>query len=192
MTEAARGSPALFLDRDGVINEDRGYVHRIEDVAFLPGIFELIGRVVHELGWPVVVTTNQSGIGRGYFDEAAYRALTDWICERFRAENAALAAVYHCPYHPEHGVGAYRVDHDWRKPKPGMMLQAAAELDLDLARSAAIGDTISDMQAAHAAGIALRIRLDPGADATQAADPPHHVIRQLGDAWPLLRGNAAG
>ncbi|MGH6769081.1 MAG: D-glycero-alpha-D-manno-heptose-1,7-bisphosphate 7-phosphatase [Xanthobacteraceae bacterium] len=183
---AVRGVPALFLDRDGVVNEDRGYVHRIEDVAFVPGIFELVRQVVQELGWRVVVTTNQSGIGRGYFDEAAYRALTDWICMRFRAENAALAAVYHCPFHPEHGIGAYRADHDWRKPKPGMILQAAADLDLDLARSAAIGDKMSDMQAAQAAGIALRILLDLHGRLPDPVAPSHHVIRSLPEAWPLL------
>jgi D-glycero-D-manno-heptose 1,7-bisphosphate phosphatase len=169
-----------------VINEDRGYVYRIQDIAFVPGIFELARHAVHELGWRVVVTTNQSGIGRGYFDEAAYSTLTGWICERFRAENAPLAAVYHCPFHPEHGIGAYRVDHDWRKPKPGMILQAAADLGLDLARSAAIGDKMSDIEAAQAAGIVLRIRLDPNGRSPDPAAPSHHVIRSLSEALPLL------
>ena len=134
------GTPALFLDRDGVINLDKGYVGRVEDFEFLPGIFELARFAVHELGWPLVVVSNQSGIGRGYFDEDAYQRLTDWMCERFRAEQAPIARVYHCPYHPTHGIGAYRADHDWRKPKPGMILQAATDLNLDLSRSVLIGD----------------------------------------------------
>ncbi len=143
-----------------MINVDKGYVGRVEDFEFLPGIFELARFAVHELGWPLVVVSNQSGIGRGYFDEAAYQRLTDWMCERFRAEQAPIARVYHCPYHPTHGIGAYRVDHDWRKPKPGMILQAAADLNLDLSRSVLIGDKFDDIEAAAAAGVPLRIRID--------------------------------
>ena len=146
-------SPALFLDRDGVINVDRGYVHRVEDVEFVAGIFELARFAVTELHCPVVVVSNQSGIGRGYFDEAAYQALTAWIGARFRGEGAPLTRVYHCPFHPVHGIGEYKVDHEWRKPKPGMILQAASDLALDLSRSALVGDGADDIVAAAAAGI---------------------------------------
>jgi D-glycero-D-manno-heptose 1,7-bisphosphate phosphatase len=184
---ASCGAAALFLDRDGVINVDRGYVHRIDQVEFVEGIFALARRVASGLGWPIVVVTNQSGIGRGYFDEAAYQRLTDWICERFRCEGAPLARVYHCPYHPEHGIGAYRVDHAWRKPKPGMILQAATDLQLDLSRSALIGDEIGDIAAARAAGIQLRIRLDPLRRPHHDSEPSHHVIATLAEAWPLLQ-----
>lgn len=176
---------ALFLDRDGVINADRGYVHRIDEFEFIPGIFELARFAVQELRWPIVVITNQAGIGRGLFDEASYRALTDWMSERFRLEGAPLARVYHCPFHPVLGVGAYRCDHDWRKPKPGMILQAAADFDLDLSRSVLIGDQISDIEAAAAAGIPLRIRVDPAS--TPSAGVLHWVVYDLAEALTLLR-----
>jgi D-glycero-D-manno-heptose 1,7-bisphosphate phosphatase len=182
---------ALFLDRDGVINVDRGYVHRVEDFEFVPGIFELARYAVHQLGWPVVVTTNQAGIARGLFDESAYFALTVWMCRRFDAEGAPLARVYHCPYHATLGIGRYRVDHDWRKPKPGMILRAAADFDLTLSECVLIGDKISDIEAAAAAGIAERIRIDPGGMPPDPAAPSHRVVRDLGAALLLLAERGA-
>src|SRR5262245_47683162 len=111
---------ALFLDRDGVINVDRGYVHRRDQFEFIAGIFPLARFWTNELRRPIVVVSNQSGIGRGYFDEATFADLTRWMCDRFAAEHCAIARVYHCPFHPVHGVGEYRRDHPWRKPNPGM------------------------------------------------------------------------
>jgi D-glycero-D-manno-heptose 1,7-bisphosphate phosphatase len=179
-------APALFLDRDGVINVDDAYVHRIDRFRFLPGIFELARAAVHELGLMLVVTTNQSGIGRGYFDEAAFQSLTQWMCERFAAEQAPIARVYHCPYHPTAGIGTYRLDHPWRKPKPGMILQAAADLDLDLLASALIGDEMRDVEAGAAAGVGLCIRLDPSLRRLPDG-PPHEVVPDLAAAAMLLR-----
>jgi D-glycero-D-manno-heptose 1,7-bisphosphate phosphatase len=181
---------ALFLDRDGVINVDTGYVHRIEQFAFVPGIFDLVRFAGQELGWAVVVATNQSGIGRGLFTEADFTRLTDWMLERFAREGAPLTRVYHCPYHPEAGIGAYRRDHSWRKPNPGMMLQAASDLDLNLAGSAYIGDDLRDMKAAAAAGIGIRIRLNTAGIFTETAEPPHDVVADLAAAKALLRQRA--
>ena len=181
------GAVALFLDRDGVINVDREYIHRPDQVEYVPGIFELCRCAVKELGWLLIVVTNQSGIGRGLYDEDAYRTLTEWMLRRFEAEGAPIAKVYHCPFHPVHGIGDYRADHDWRKPKPGMILQAAAEFQLDLRRSVMIGDKISDIQAAAAAGIPFRIRLAPGMQSRDRVEPHHHVVRSLLDARELLR-----
>jgi len=180
--------PALFLDRDGVINVDHGYVHRVEQFDFMAGIFELTRFAANTLGWPVVVVSNQSGIGRGHFDEAAYQQLTAWMCQRFAAENAPIARVYHCPFHPEHGIGAYRVDHPWRKPRPGMILQAAADLDLDLARSALVGNAMSDVEAGTAAGIGLCIRLG---EAGSKEGPAHEVVADLAEALALLQARLA-
>ena len=181
--------PALFLDRDGIVNVDHGYVHRREQFEFLPGIFEL-ARHAAAIGWPVVVVTNQAGIGRGLFDEAAFQDLTRWMCERFAAERAPIAKVYHCPYHPEFGLGAYRLDHPWRKPRPGMILQAAADLGLDLPASALIGDKPSDIAAAAAAGVGLRILVG-------AADAPDDAlacrrVADLAEALLVLRGYSSG
>src|SRR5215831_7078716 len=127
---------ALFLDRDGVINVDRGYIHRSDQFEFAPGIFDLARFWTNELQRPIVVVTNQSGIGRGYFDENTYADLTRWMCDRFEAERTAITRVYHCPYHPLDAIGKYRCDHPWRKPKPGMLLQAASDLGLDPVRCA--------------------------------------------------------
>ena len=180
---------ALFLDRDGVINVDRGYVHHPDQFEFMTGIFELARYAVNDLSWHLVVVTNQSGIGRGLFDEGAYDRLTRWMCDRFAAENAPITRVYHCPYHSEFGIGSYRRDHPWRKPKPGMILQAAADFDLDLLRSAIIGDSIEDIVAGQAAGIGLRIRIGTSNAATTADRPAmaHEVVTNLAEALALLR-----
>jgi D-glycero-D-manno-heptose 1,7-bisphosphate phosphatase len=187
--------PALFLDRDGVINVDHGYVHRIDQFDFLPGIFDLVRFAVHELDWPVIVITNQAGIGRGLFGEKAFQDLTAWMCERFASERAPLTRIYHCPYHPEFGIDEYRKEHPWRKPNPGMVLAARADLDLDLARSVLIGDKPTDIQCAMAAGIGLSMFLDPDGqvDPQGQAPPPAATVpvRDLSDALALLRSRFA-
>jgi D-glycero-D-manno-heptose 1,7-bisphosphate phosphatase len=136
---------------------DRGYVHRISEFQFVPGIFDLTRFWTVEVQRPIIVISNQSGIGRGYFGEAEYAELTRWMCERFAAESSPIARVYHCPSHPQHGIGRYRRDDPWRKPAPGMILQAATDLNLDLAYSVIVGDKLSDMEAGARAGIGFRI-----------------------------------
>ena len=145
--------PALLLDRDGVINVDRGFVSRLEDFAWMPGIFD-VARTATRLGMVIVVVTNQTGIGRGDYTEDDYRAVTAFMRERFEREDAALTAVYHCPFHPEAVEARYRAaDHPWRKPRPGMLLAARDDLGLDLAASAMLGDRAADLLAGHAAGV---------------------------------------
>jgi D-glycero-D-manno-heptose 1,7-bisphosphate phosphatase len=178
---------ALFLDRDGVINVDHGYVHRQEQFEFIPGIFELARYWTGETGWPIVVVSNQSGIGRGYFDERAYGELTSWMCERFAGEGAAIARVYHCPYHPLHGIGEYRREHPWRKPSPGMILQAAADLSLELSQSVIVGDRPSDMAAGAAAGIPLRILV--GEAGAEEPEPSWQQVANLAQALELIRSH---
>jgi D-glycero-D-manno-heptose 1,7-bisphosphate phosphatase len=178
--------PALFLDRDGVINVDHGYVYRIDAFEFIPGIFEL-ARFAVSRDWPIVVVTNQGGIGRGLYCEDDYQAVTRWMCDRFQSEQAPIARVYHCPFHPALGIGEFRAEHAWRKPNPGMILQAARDLDLDLSRSSLIGDKISDMQAAAAAGVSGRIRLDPQGLPAEPGVPPHRIARDLSEALALLQ-----
>jgi D-glycero-D-manno-heptose 1,7-bisphosphate phosphatase len=147
--------PALLLDRDGVINVDRTYVSRIEEFAWQPGIFDL-ARAATGRGMAIVVVTNQSGIGLGYYTEDDYQVVTAHMRARFDAERAPITAVYHCPFHPEAETPLYRVpDHPWRKPRPGMILAARDDLGLDLARSILIGDRWSDIAAGAAAGVGL-------------------------------------
>lgn len=150
MTES--GKPALFLDRDGVINEEVGYLHRPEDVRWVEGIVPLC-RAAADLGYLLVVVTNQSGIARGLYSTAEFEALMHWMRAALRAEGVMLDAVYHCPYHPVHGLGEWRREHEDRKPGPGMLLRAAQDLALDLAGSVLVGDRCSDIAAANAAGL---------------------------------------
>lgn len=145
-------SRALFLDRDGVINHEVGYLYRAEQVRFVDGIFPLC-RAARALGYKLVVVTNQSGIARGLYTTDQFEALMIWMRAEFVQEGAPLDAVYHCPYHPEHGVGEFRREHEDRKPRPGMLLRAARDLDLDLKISILVGDRCSDVAAANAAGL---------------------------------------
>lgn len=147
--------PALFLDRDGVINVDYGHVYRREDFDFIPGIFPLV-KCARLAGYRVIVVTNQAGIGRGYYSEAQFQALTKWMMNCFESEGASVDAVYHCPYHPQHGIGFYRKESADRKPRPGMFLRAANDWNIDLARSALVGDKATDIIAAMSAGIPHR------------------------------------
>lgn len=149
---------ALFLDRDGVINVDHGYVHRPEDFEFIPGIFDLV-RAANEKGYRVVVVTNQAGIGRGYYSEEQFHKLNDWMCERFVEQGCKIDKVYFCPFHPEHGVGSYKRDSEFRKPNPGMLLLAAKEMNLKLNQSILVGDKNSDIDAAASAGVQQRFLL---------------------------------
>jgi D-glycero-D-manno-heptose 1,7-bisphosphate phosphatase len=142
---------AFFLDRDGVINVDHGYVAKIEDFTFMDGVFPVL-RALSAKGYALIVVTNQSGIGRGYYTEEDFKKLTEWMLHRFDEEEIQIAGVYSCPHSP----GA---DCACRKPAPGMALQAIRELGIDPALSWMIGDKPSDMAAAEAAGICNRVLL---------------------------------
>lgn len=150
---------AVFLDRDGVINRDHAYVHRWEDFEFMPGAIDAM-RQLKQAGYALVVVTNQSGIARGYYTETQYQALTTQMQEALAEAGAAVDAVYHCPHHPQGAVAELATNCDCRKPAPGMILQAARELNLSLADSLLIGDKPSDIEAARAAGVgrAYRVR----------------------------------
>ncbi|MDH3346384.1 MAG: D-glycero-beta-D-manno-heptose 1,7-bisphosphate 7-phosphatase [Kiritimatiellaceae bacterium] len=145
---------AFFLDRDGVINTDHGYVSRIEDFHFTEGIFPVL-RGLSAKGYLLIVITNQSGIGRGYYTKQDFEKLTVWMRQRLSTEGIELTAVYSCPHSPDEGC-------DCRKPAPGMLVQAGREHNLDLSLSWMVGDKESDMQAAEAVGISNRVLLGEG------------------------------
>lgn len=183
--------PAAFIDRDGVINVELNYVHRIEDFHVLPGVYEGLRRLAGA-GFALVVVTNQAGIAKGLYDEAAFERLTTSMLAQMRANGITLAAVYHCPHHPAGSVAAYAVECDCRKPAPGMLLQAAREHALDLSRSVMIGDKTSDTQAGRAAGVGLTVLVESGhplpADAATQAD---HRCANLAAAadWIVAKTN---
>jgi D-glycero-D-manno-heptose 1,7-bisphosphate phosphatase len=149
---------ALFLDRDGVINVEKNYVHRIEDFEFVDGIFELCAEA-QRLGYKLIVITNQAGIGRGYYSVADFERLTEWMVGQFAARGITIDRVYYCPYHPTEGIGEYRRESFDRKPSPGMILRAREEFGLDLTKAALLGDKNSDIEAGVAAGIGNTIQV---------------------------------
>ena len=144
--------PAAFLDRDGVINVDTGYVHRPDQVEWVAGAREAVRRL-NDLGYRVVVVTNQAGVAHGYYDEDTVKSLHAWMQDQLAAQGAFIDAFYYSPYHPEAKLAQYRANHVDRKPGPGMILRAIADLDIDKSRSFLIGDKAIDMEAARAAGI---------------------------------------
>ena len=170
---------ALFLDRDGVINYEVGYLHRTEDVRFVDGIFSLCG-TAQSLGYALVVVTNQSGIARGLYTPADFETLMRWMSDQFAERGITLTAVYHCPYHPIHGIGEHQRESEDRKPSPGMLLRAARDYDLDLTQSILIGDRCSDIAAANAAGLRQAFLLQ-GTE-TDSCEGTHIRISTLGEA----------
>ena len=147
--------PAAFLDRDGVINRDHGYVSRWSEFAFLPDAVQGL-RCLHNKGYRLIVITNQSGIGQGYYSEADFHALTARVTDYLQGIGVPLLATYFCPHHPSAAQGEYRQDCECRKPKPGMILKALRDHPIDRARSLFVGDKPSDMAAAAGAGLTLR------------------------------------
>ena len=147
---------ALFLDRDGVININHGYVHTPGQTDWVPGIFELVA-AAHAHGFLPIVVTNQAGIGRGLYDEAGFLAYTAWMHAQFAARGTPLLATFFCPHHPDAGIGEYRLDCACRKPRPGMLLSAIARFGIDAAQSLMVGDKQGDLDAAAAAGVPARL-----------------------------------
>ena len=159
LSSAQDRRPALFLDRDGVLNVDQGYVHRWEDFRWIPGARETVA-AFNRAGWLVIVVTNQSGVGRGYYTEDEMHALHDRMAEELAKAGAHIDAFYFCPQHPDAPQDHYRhPDPPDRKPNPGMLLRALADFPVDREGSLMVGDKRSDMEAARRAGIrGLRFR----------------------------------
>jgi len=168
---------AAFLDRDGVINKDKAYVHRWEDFEFAPGAIEGMRRL-QQAGYALVVVTNQSGLARGYYTEDQYQTLTDRLRQELSAQGVTLDGVYHCPHHPQGSVAHLAKDCNCRKPAPGMILQAAQELKLSLPESLLIGDKAGDIRAARAAGVGRAYLVDsdnPESGAEPAGADGHYT-----------------
>lgn len=144
--------PCLFLDRDGVLNEDTGYIGSTDGLKVLENIIPFI-QIANRSGCPVVVVTNQSGIGRGYFGWPDFEDVNQQILETFEAAGARVDAIFACAYHPD-GLAEYAIaDHPWRKPNPGMILAAAEALSVDLGASVIVGDRMGDITAGRKAGL---------------------------------------
>ena len=157
------GKPALFLDRDGVVNKNYGYVYKKDEFAFHSEIFEICS-IAQSANMPIVIVTNQSGIGRGYFSEADFLSLTDWMVAEFNRQGITINRVLYAPESPEKESVSER-----RKPSPAMILEAAEEFDINLAESIFIGDKESDMLAAQRGGIKHRILITSEEGSTVAS-----------------------
>lgn len=176
---------ALFLDRDGVINIDHGYVYKIEDFDFMSGIFDL-AREAHKKGYLIFVITNQAGIGRGFYGTSEFNHLTDWMCGEFFSQDVFISKVYYSPYHATHGKGKYKQDHQSRKPNPGMICQAVDEFDVDLSKSVLLGDKLTDVQAGEAAGVGTNI-LYLGSDGVRSvSDLSYYTVATLSEVKSFL------
>ncbi|MUJ20922.1 D-glycero-beta-D-manno-heptose 1,7-bisphosphate 7-phosphatase [Aliivibrio fischeri] len=161
--------PAVFIDRDGVINVDRGYVHKRDDFEYIDGVFEATKKL-KEMGYLLVLVTNQSGIARGMFTEDQFEILTEWMDWNFADNGVDFDGIYYCPHHPEATVEKYKEACDCRKPNPGMLVSAQRFLDIDMENSIMIGDKKEDMMAAQAAGVGTCILVRTGKPVTEEGE----------------------
>lgn len=173
--DRALTKPAVFIDRDGVINHDRGYISKVDDFEFIDGVFEAC-HALKEKGYLLVLVTNQSGIARGLYTEKEFITLTEWMDWSFADKGIEFDGIYYCPHHSDFGDETYKQDCDCRKPKPGMFISAQEELEIDMASSVMIGDKADDMRAAIAAGVKTNILVRSGKSVTQEGEALATVV----------------
>jgi D-glycero-D-manno-heptose 1,7-bisphosphate phosphatase len=171
------GTPAVFLDRDGVLVDETGYLTRVSDLRLIPGAGSAV-KQLHALGFPVVVVTNQSAVARGMVSMAGLEQIHDALREQLEREGGRIDGLYLCPHHPEAPLAEWRQTCDCRKPRPGMLVRAASDLHLALdARSVLVGDQPTDLECARQAGIsALLVRTGKGAETARALSQEEGVI----------------
>ncbi|HDS05767.1 MAG TPA: HAD family hydrolase [Deltaproteobacteria bacterium] len=186
---------AIFLDRDGTINEEVGYLDDLAKLKIIPAAFEAV-RLINGAKMKVVVITNQAGVARGLFSEDFVKTANKFLHAEFLKENALIDAFYYCPHHPTEGIGSYRRECDCRKPAAGMLLQAAREMNIDLTQSYIIGDRYNDMEAGKKAGVkgilvktgfGQSLLQDDGPDKLTSDNQPDFIVADILEAvrWIL-------
>ncbi len=182
--------PAVFIDRDGVINQDYGYVGNQDDFEYIEGVFDAC-RTFRELGYLLVLVTNQSGIARGYFSEDDFLNLTEWMDWNFADHGIDFDGIYYCPHHPEAENEKYGQECECRKPKPGMFLSAKSFLNIDMVNSVMIGDKPDDMKAAKAAGVGMCVLVETGKGVTEEGkELANMVLPSVVEVAQYLKNNA--
>ena len=177
---------AVFLDRDGTLNIDYGYVHDIDHFHFIEGIIEALKKL-KEMGYLLVLVTNQSGIARGFFTEEQFLQLTEWMDWSLADRGVDLDGIYYCPHHPEAKFAEFKQDCDCRKPKSGMLLQAIEELKIDPSRSIMIGDKVDDLLAGKGAKINTNILVRTGKEITpEGESSADYVLDSIADLPRLI------
>lgn len=159
---------AIFLDRDGTINIDHGYVHQIDDFEFIEGSINALKKL-KEMGYLLVLVTNQSGIARGYFTEEQFLRLTEWMDWSLAEQGVDFDGIYYCPHHPD-GKGEFKEDCLCRKPKPGMLLDAMKALNIDPQQSIMVGDKIEDIKAGINAKVKINVLVRTGKPVTKEGE----------------------
>ena len=173
---------AVFLDRDGTINEEVGYLDSLDKLQILPEAFEAV-RLINQAGMKTVVITNQSGIGRGFFDEAFVVRVHEEMRRLFLKEGALIDGFYYCPHHPTEGIGLYRQACSCRKPEPGLLLNAAEDLVIDIGKSYMIGDTPKDVEAGQRAGAkGILVQTGYGKVADMGSTHPDYIAQDVLEA----------
>ncbi|MDO6718901.1 D-glycero-beta-D-manno-heptose 1,7-bisphosphate 7-phosphatase [Psychrosphaera sp. 1_MG-2023] len=174
----------LFLDRDGVVNVDHGYLYEPEKFEFIDGVFAGCKKF-QQAGFQIIVITNQSGIGRGYYTEQDFANLSSWMIEQFAKNGIKILDVFYCPHHPEKANPPYLQHCDCRKPAPGMLLNAQQQHQVNMAKSIMVGDKGSDMKAAVNAGVGRKFLVTSGQDLAESdralADKVFSNLEQLAD-----------
>lgn len=181
-----RMNKAIFLDRDGTLNIDYGYVHEIDNFKFIDGAIDAL-RELKKMGYMLVLVTNQSGIARGYFSEEQFLQLTEWMDWSLAEQDVDLDGIYYCPHHPE-GKGEYKEDCDCRKPKPGMLLQAIKELKIDPTQSIMVGDKVEDLKAGIGAKVKINVLVRTGKPVTEEGERiADYVLDSIFDLPRILK-----
>ena len=169
----------IFLDRDGVINKEVGYLHKIEDFIFIDGVFEAC-LSFKKLNYQIIIISNQSGIARGYFTLFEYEKLTKWMLNQFSKKNISILDVFFCPHGPKSKCNC-------RKPKPGMLIDAKNKYNIDLEKSWMIGDKETDIEAANLAGISNTILLRSGHIINESHSKSKHIIDSIKDSINVIQ-----
>jgi len=169
----------IFLDRDGVINKDVNYLHKIKECEFIDGIFEAC-IYFQNIGFKIVIITNQSGIARGYFNENDYQILTNWITLQFNKKSIKLLEIFHCPHGPDSKCSC-------RKPRPGMLLEAQHKYSINMTNSWLIGDREDDILAANNAGINNTILVRSGHKINEGISNAKHILDSISDCVKVIK-----